>query len=73
MELIDIIATLEGRPPEIDFQDWRVSDQRWFVSDTRKFSRTTGWSPAIDVAVGVSRLHEWLQERRIVESIEAAI
>jgi CDP-paratose 2-epimerase len=67
LELVDIIARLEGRRPDVDFQDWRVSDQRWFVSDTRKFSRTTGWSPAVDVAGGVGRLHHWLHEHQIVE------
>jgi CDP-paratose 2-epimerase len=73
LELVDMIAELEGRRPQIDLEDWRVSDQRWYVSDTRKFSQTTGWSPAVDVGTGVARLHQWLHEQQIVDSFEAVI
>src|SRR5205085_2608117 len=39
LELIDRIAALNGRRPSIEFGDWRVGDQRWYVSDVSKFSR----------------------------------
>jgi len=64
MELIDRIAALNGRRPALDFGDWRVGDQRWYVSDIRKFHRLTGWSPRVGVAEGVRRLHGWLMASR---------
>jgi CDP-paratose 2-epimerase len=64
MELIDRIAALNGRRPALDFGDWRVGDQRWYVSDIRKFHRLTGWSPRVGVAEGVRRLHGWLTASR---------
>jgi len=64
LELIDRIAALNGRRPTIEFGDWRVGDQRWYVSDIRKFNRLTGWSPQVGIAEGASRLHRWLMARQ---------
>jgi CDP-paratose 2-epimerase len=65
LELIDRIAVLNGRRPSIEFGDWRVGDQRWYVSDIRKFNRLTGWSPRVGIAEGVSRLHRWLMPSQV--------
>ncbi len=59
-ELIDCIAELRGSRPRVRFADWRVGDQRWYVSDFRKFSQATGWRPRVAVRDGVRRLHDWL-------------
>ena len=64
LELIDRIAVLNGCRPPVAFGDWRVGDQRWYVSDIRKFSRLTGWRPQIGVNEGVRRLHAWLMASR---------
>jgi CDP-paratose 2-epimerase len=63
-ELLDMIADLHGERPEIAYHDWRVGDQRYYVSDTTQFQHATGWSPKVDVAQGVGRLYEWLQQSR---------
>ena len=55
---------LNGCRPPVAFGDWRVGDQRWYVSDIRKFSRLTGWRPQIGVNDGVRRLHAWLMASR---------
>src|SRR5205085_11918833 len=60
LELMDDIADLEGRSPELRFANWRPGDQRYYVSDTRAFRDATGWAPRVSVAEGVARLHEWL-------------
>ena len=73
LELLTIIEALEGRAPSVGFHDWRVGDQRWFVSDTRKFFEATGWSPKVDITSGVRQLHEWLRDHRMVEPMEAAL
>jgi CDP-paratose 2-epimerase len=61
LELVDLIGILEGKPPRIRFEDWRVGDQRYYVSDTRAFQKATGWRPRISVPDGVRRLHSWLR------------
>jgi CDP-paratose 2-epimerase len=59
-ELIDYIAELRGARPRVHYHTWRLGDQRWYVSDCRKFARATGWRPMTGVADGVRYLHDWL-------------
>jgi CDP-paratose 2-epimerase len=60
LELITQIAALRGMTPAVEFGDWRVGDQRWYVSDSTRFSHLTGWRPLVGVAEGIRRLHAWL-------------
>ncbi len=72
LELIDAIAALEGRRPQVRFAPWRAADQRWYVSDTRKVERALHWSPVVGVADGVRRLHAWLRsEQRPATAVAA--
>ncbi|HET9730649.1 MAG TPA: NAD-dependent epimerase/dehydratase family protein, partial [Acidimicrobiia bacterium] len=64
LELLDTIGELHGERPEVAYHDWRVGDQRYYVSDTSEFARATGWTPKVDVATGVRKLYEWLLETR---------
>jgi CDP-paratose 2-epimerase len=52
--------SLATSPCRLGFEDWRTGDQRYYVSDTRKFSRLTGWRPRVSVAAGLEKLNEWL-------------
>ena len=62
LELVDLIEEVSGKRPRLRFEDWRVGDQRYYVSDTRAFTGATGWTPRVSVAEGVSRLYAWLQD-----------
>ena len=64
LELLELIAQIDGRKPAVRFEDWRVGDQRYYVSDIRAFQSATGWKPRIGVREGVSRLHVWLLGER---------
>ncbi|WP_375757158.1 NAD-dependent epimerase/dehydratase family protein [Corallococcus exercitus] len=64
LELLALIQRRTGRTPRIDFEDWRTGDQRYYVSDTRAFTRATGWMPRVGVEEGVARLGGWLEELR---------
>jgi CDP-paratose 2-epimerase len=46
---------------QLGFEGWRTGDQRYYVSDTRKFGRLTGWSPSVAVQQGLVQLAEWLR------------
>jgi len=54
-----MIGELLGHKPEVEFDSWRPGDQRYYVSDTAKFQRTTGWRPRISVQEGLERLTRW--------------
>jgi CDP-paratose 2-epimerase len=62
LELLDFIAELAGRSPDVEFAEWRTGDQRYYVSDPRKFQQLTGWRPRIGVEEGLARLRDWLLE-----------
>lgn len=57
-----MIGEISGRKPEVHFDDWRPSDQKYYVSDYGKFSRVTGWKPKNGTVEGVTKLYEWLLE-----------
>ncbi|HEX7967968.1 MAG TPA: NAD-dependent epimerase/dehydratase family protein [Stellaceae bacterium] len=68
VELVDRIALLHRRRPEVIHGAWRTGDQRYYVSDHGKFSRAAGWQPLVSAAEGVARLYHWLAEQRQAEA-----
>lgn len=60
LRLLEMIGELEGSQPDVQFDDWRPGDQRYYVSDTRRFAALTGWRPRTDVATGIGLLRDWL-------------
>jgi CDP-paratose 2-epimerase len=64
LELIDQIAALTGQRPNLSFEEPRVGDQRYYVSDTKKFERATGWQPSVSVSAGLDALWKWLGQQR---------
>jgi CDP-paratose 2-epimerase len=63
LEVIDQIRVLHGSC-DVKFDDWRPSDQRYFVTNTRKFHSATGWAPRVDIAQGIERLYAWATQQR---------
>ncbi|MDF4025911.1 NAD-dependent epimerase/dehydratase family protein [Luteibacter sp. PPL201] len=63
-QLLDWIGDLTGRRPDVTFADWRPGDQRYYVSDTRRFTEATGWKASVDAKEGVRRLYTWLRAFR---------
>jgi len=64
LELLELIGRLRGEKQSVQLNDWRPGDQRYYVSDTRKFKAATGWAPKVNVQTGVERLLLWLLESR---------
>jgi CDP-paratose 2-epimerase len=72
IELLKLIETIEGRKPLVQKSDWRTGDQRYYVSDTRKFKAATGWAARVTVREGVGRLHQWIRESRSPQLAQAS-
>jgi CDP-paratose 2-epimerase len=64
IELLDMIGRMRGERPQVRFESWRAADQRYYVSDTRRFQAASGWAPRVGVREGVARLYQWLAESR---------
>jgi len=62
LELLEMIDQLNSRRTAVQFSAWRPGDQRYYVSDTTKMHRMTGWKPLVSARTGVRRLHRWLNE-----------
>jgi CDP-paratose 2-epimerase len=69
LELVQLIARVEGSEPRITWDDWRPGDQRYYVSDFSRFQEATGWTPRVGVNEGIERLYAWLQEARAPKSL----
>lgn len=64
LELIDLVGRLTRRPVRFDLAAWRAADQRFYVSDSRRFQQATRWRPAVSVEDGVKHLLGWLHRER---------
>jgi CDP-paratose 2-epimerase len=73
VELLRTIASMEGRAPQIEHAGWRTGDQKFYVSDTRKFRRATGWAPAISPREGVRLLRSWLMSARAPKPVARSL
>jgi CDP-paratose 2-epimerase len=71
LELLDLVESIHGESPDIAMREWRTGDQRYYVSDTRRFQQATGWQPRVGVEEGVRRLYEWLVETQSQSSVRA--
>lgn len=64
LNLLELIRETDGNAPDVRFEGWRPGDQRYYVSDTRKFGAATGWTPTVSAPRGIARLGRWLRENR---------
>jgi CDP-paratose 2-epimerase len=65
VEVLDLIAELHGRAPELTYAEERTGDQRYYVADTRRFEELTGWRPLVPATEGIGRLYQWLSDRQV--------
>jgi CDP-paratose 2-epimerase len=63
-DLLDRLEAMLGREPEFSVEDWRTGDQRYYVTDFRRFANLTGWSPRISAVDGIERLFRWLEQQQ---------
>jgi CDP-paratose 2-epimerase len=64
LEILACLSELGIEPPPIRFAAWRPGDQLYYVSDTSKFERCTGWRARTSVAAGLHDLQRWLLASR---------
>ena len=62
LEVMDLIGELTGRTPDVEVDEWRPADQRYYVSDTQKFTAATGWRARTGVREGLGALVAWLRD-----------
>jgi CDP-paratose 2-epimerase len=65
LELLSRFTDLGLACPQVQFAPWRPGDLRYYVSDTSKFERLTGWRAKTSVAEGLRHLQRWLLNRTV--------
>lgn len=63
-QIIAHIADLTGRKVQVELEDWRAGDQRYFVADSGAATAALRLSPPVPWREGVERLARWLREAR---------
>lgn len=67
LQLLEEIRGITGRSVELDFEDWRQGDQRWYVSDAHEARTSLNLPRPRAWRDGVARLAEWLASERKLE------
>jgi len=70
-ELLQLLREQHGLQLSTRTAPWRAGDQRYYVSDTRRFSEATGWRAAVSPSVGLERLDDWLAHTRVEPRLQA--
>jgi CDP-paratose 2-epimerase len=63
LELMELLSSQHELRLSLRFAPWRTGDQRYYVSDTRRFAKATGWHPRVAPSEGIERLLDWLTAR----------
>ena len=64
LELIDEIKKNGLSIPKVSFSDWRMFDQKVYISDIRKAKKDFRWKPEITPAAGIKHLIEWVSQNQ---------
>jgi CDP-paratose 2-epimerase len=67
LQLIEEMRHVTGREVDLEFEDWRQGDQRWYVSDTRAARAALDLREPRGWREGVARLADWLAKERGLE------
>jgi len=64
LELLQILEQKTGAPVEVEYADWRPSDQKVYISDITRAKELLHWSPRVTPEEGVSRLVQWVSRNK---------
>ncbi|MBI4392795.1 MAG: GDP-mannose 4,6-dehydratase [Euryarchaeota archaeon] len=64
LELLDVLEEKTGKRSKLSYADWRPSDQKVYVSDTRKLKDELGWSPKVALPQGLDRMLAWFETNK---------
>lgn len=64
VELLDILERLTGKRSKINFSEWRMSDQKVYISDISELKEKLNWEPKIGTEEGIKKLVDWVSKNR---------
>lgn len=64
LELISILKNKLDKKINIEFFDWRPSDQKVYISDISKAKQKLNWNPKINPQEGIEKLINWTKKNK---------
>lgn len=67
LSLLELISLLEQElriKIKVSYGEWRLGDQRVFISDNSRVKKDIGWQPTVSPPEGVGKLIEWVKENK---------
>jgi CDP-paratose 2-epimerase len=61
LEFIEMTEKKTGKKMKVNFDKWRPSDQKVYISQTSKLKRALGWPLGVSADEGVERLIAWIK------------
>lgn len=62
LEFIKILESKTGKKMKMNFDKWRPSDQKVYISDISRARKALNWSPRVNAGQGIDRLIAWVKE-----------
>ncbi len=62
IECIDIIEEITGEKPDVQFEEDRLGDLKYFICDITKARTQLEWEPQIKPREGIEKLITWIKE-----------
>ncbi len=62
LEALQLISKIIGSEIEFSFDQPRVGDQKYYVSDIAKARKVLGWQPTVSLKDGLKKLISWLRD-----------
>lgn len=59
LELMNFVQKETGKKPIYEFADWRLADQKVYISNTEKAGKIFGWHPKVSKEEGIRRQIKW--------------
>lgn len=66
LELLDQIKNVTAKDTKTNFNDWRPSDQKVYISDISKVKEELNWQPKIGPSQGIEKVIEWVSDNKIL-------
>ena len=64
LELVGKFESILGKKLKIEFSNWRLGDQKLYISDITKIYSDIGWKPIINPELGIERLAKWMEANK---------
>jgi len=64
LESLNLIEEITGKRPRLKFSEWRLTDQRVYISNISKVKKELNWNPRIDPKKGLGKLLDWVDKNK---------